>query len=350
MEAEQVELHAQLAVVALLRLLAPPQVLVQLLLALPDRAVDPLEHRALLVASPVGAGDREQLERADVPRGVHVRALAQVPERAVLVEGHRRQRLARLCGLAGEVVEDLDLERPGRRRPRVARPSSNGDLPADEGVVGGHGGAHPALDGREVVGRERRAAARSRSRSRSRWRGRCPACAREQVEDRLGHHVRRAVAHRVDGGVGARVEQLVRRAAVWAPRTRTSSSSSSCPAACPLSSAIASLPRITEPLVPTGREVRPPAVPPAFASPDGPVPRSRAALTGGSRAGSPAARGWCLGPSGPGRGSQPVVASLWRVRGRAWPGRRCMVGDTGLEPVTSCMSSMRANQLRQSPV
>ena len=93
-EAEQVELHAQLAVVALLRLLAPPQELVELLLALPDRPVDPLEHRALLVAPPVGAGDGEQLERPDVPRGFDVRALAQVAERAVLVEGHRRQRLA----------------------------------------------------------------------------------------------------------------------------------------------------------------------------------------------------------------------------------------------------------------
>src|SRR5439155_23499247 len=53
MEAEQVEPDAQPAVVALPRLLAPPQEVLELLLGPPDRAVDPLEHRPLLVAAPI---------------------------------------------------------------------------------------------------------------------------------------------------------------------------------------------------------------------------------------------------------------------------------------------------------
>ena len=68
MEAEQVELDAEAPVVALLRLLASPQVLIELLLGRPDRAVDALEHRALLVAAPVRPGRAEQLERADLAR------------------------------------------------------------------------------------------------------------------------------------------------------------------------------------------------------------------------------------------------------------------------------------------
>ena len=53
-----------------------------------------------------------------------------------------------------------------------------------------------------------------------------------------------------------------------------------------------------------------------------------------------------------------MAPALWRRPGGVRPARRVrcaqakgpeVVGDTGLEPVTSCMSSMRANQLRQSP-
>ena len=97
--------------VALLGLLAPPQVLVELLLGRPDRAVDALEHRPLLVAAPVRAGDAEQLERADLAGARDVRAAAQVDERALPVEGGRRHRRAVALGGAREVVEDLDLER-----------------------------------------------------------------------------------------------------------------------------------------------------------------------------------------------------------------------------------------------
>src|SRR2546428_3465415 len=45
-EAEQVELDPEPPVVSLLRFLATPEVVLELLLRRPDRAIDPLEHRA----------------------------------------------------------------------------------------------------------------------------------------------------------------------------------------------------------------------------------------------------------------------------------------------------------------
>src|SRR5206468_12084193 len=106
-EAEQVELDAEPAVVALPGLLAPPQEVVELLLRLPHGSVDPLEHRPLLVSTPVRGGDRQELERADLPGRCDMRASAQVAERPMLVEADRRQRLVRGASLCGEVVEDL---------------------------------------------------------------------------------------------------------------------------------------------------------------------------------------------------------------------------------------------------
>src|SRR6202040_2173417 len=94
----------------------------------------------------------------------------------------------------------------------------------------------------------------------------------------------------------------------------------------------------------SGREVMPPAVPPAFAivGPTNDV-GDRAlctAFTGGSRAGSPAARGWCsvdfVRPGfqpRPGLSAGPTVGECVPLDALH------MVGDTGLEPVTSCMSS-----------
>ena len=103
-EGEQVELAAELAVVALLGLLEAPQVLVQLVGRVPGRAVDALEHRARLVATPVGAGGVQQLEGAQLPGRAEVPAAAQVLERPVAVEAD-----GRAVGL-GQVVDDLDLE------------------------------------------------------------------------------------------------------------------------------------------------------------------------------------------------------------------------------------------------
>ena len=73
-EGEEVELGAELAVVAPLGLLQPVQVLGQRLLGLPGRAVDALQLLALLVAAPVGAGHPHELEVAEPAGRGHVRA------------------------------------------------------------------------------------------------------------------------------------------------------------------------------------------------------------------------------------------------------------------------------------
>jgi hypothetical protein len=87
-EVEQVELAAELAVVALLGLLQHRQVLLQVVLAGPGRAVDALQHLVAVVAAPVGAGHLHQLEVPELARAGHVRAAAQVLEAAFAVQAH----------------------------------------------------------------------------------------------------------------------------------------------------------------------------------------------------------------------------------------------------------------------
>ena len=64
--------------VAPLRFFESVQVVVQLRLRRPGRAVDALQLLAMLVAAPVRAGDTHQLERADLARVLDVRPGAEV--------------------------------------------------------------------------------------------------------------------------------------------------------------------------------------------------------------------------------------------------------------------------------
>ena len=77
---------------------------VEVLLVEERGAVDPLEHLAVGLALPVGAGDREQLERADLAGVGDVRAPAEVDELPLAVE-------AEDAVLVQLVVDVLDLER-----------------------------------------------------------------------------------------------------------------------------------------------------------------------------------------------------------------------------------------------
>jgi hypothetical protein len=89
-EHEDVELRAELAVVAPLGLLELPQVPLERLGVAERHAVDALQHRPPLVAAPVGAGERGQPEVRRQRAGArHVRAAAEVGEArlaALLVE------------------------------------------------------------------------------------------------------------------------------------------------------------------------------------------------------------------------------------------------------------------------
>src|SRR6185312_2148350 len=84
---EEVELAPERAVVALLGLLHSVQELVQLGPRRECRSIDALELRIPFVTTPVGAGEREHLERLDVPGSLDVRSTAEVDEVAVLEVG-----------------------------------------------------------------------------------------------------------------------------------------------------------------------------------------------------------------------------------------------------------------------
>ena len=83
---EEVELHAEPAMVALARLLEAREVRVEIVLRVEGGPVDAGQLLVLLVAAPVGAGEAGQLERLDRLRGLQVRPAAEVGEVALGVE------------------------------------------------------------------------------------------------------------------------------------------------------------------------------------------------------------------------------------------------------------------------
>ena len=128
-QAEQPQLGPEAAVVARAGLLEQALVLLQVGLREERRPVDPAQHLPGLVAAPVGARDRGQLERLDPLGRRPVRAEAEVGERAVAVE---RDGLDPL--VADQVLDQLDLvrlvlgrgtarapRRPGGRSARTPR-------------------------------------------------------------------------------------------------------------------------------------------------------------------------------------------------------------------------------------
>ena len=140
---EEVELGAELPVVALACLLEHREVGAELLLRAEGGAIDALEHRVLLVASPVRTRDLHQLERADLARPSDVRAAAEIHEIAVAIDGDHAP--------LGELVDQLELI--GLACKELARPLAS-DLLAREREVFRHDLLHLGLDGGEVLGRE----------------------------------------------------------------------------------------------------------------------------------------------------------------------------------------------------
>ena len=117
-EAEQVQLGAELAVVAALRLLDQLQVRVERLLRLPRGAVDALQAGVVLVAAPVRGRAAGQLERRNVLRRRDVRTAAQVTPDPfagtgieVVVGGQLVAADLHHLGVAGLVVDELELVR-----------------------------------------------------------------------------------------------------------------------------------------------------------------------------------------------------------------------------------------------
>ena len=141
---EEAELGAEPPMIAPAALFEARQVRVELRLVVPSGPVDPLEHRPVLVAPPVGSGHARQLECPDRAGRIGMAAAAEVGKRADRIE---RDRFA-----LGDLACDLNLI-------RVALEGVDGlvsrDLAAGHRVIRGHDLVHPLLQTLEVLGRER---------------------------------------------------------------------------------------------------------------------------------------------------------------------------------------------------
>ena len=87
-DVKQIQFTTQLAVVSLLGLLDHGQVLLQVVLAGPGRAVNALQHLVAVIAAPVGARHLHQLEVLELAGAGHVWAAAQVFKIALAVQRH----------------------------------------------------------------------------------------------------------------------------------------------------------------------------------------------------------------------------------------------------------------------
>ena len=122
-EVEEVEVLAEPAVVALLRLLDPLEVRVEILLVEERRAVDPRELLVLLVPAPIRTRQRRELHGLDRRGVLEVRALAEVGELALRVE---RDVALRPCPRARPcTARPRPRSGPSRRRGRSPRASTH---------------------------------------------------------------------------------------------------------------------------------------------------------------------------------------------------------------------------------
>ena len=140
-------------------------------------------------------------------------------------------------------------------------------------MVGRDALAHALLDRHEVVGRERARQLEVVVEAILDRRTDAELRSRKQVKDRLGHDVRRRVAHRVELVLGTGVQQLLGRAALGGledsdlrPVRQAARHPPKRPPRSPVPGSYLCLRRITEPLVPRQDERFTPAVPPAFAA------------------------------------------------------------------------------------
>ena len=147
-DVKQVEFSAQFAMVALFRFFQACQVLLQIVLASPGRAINTLQHLVLAVTTPVSARDLHQFEVLELAGAGHVGATAQVFEVAFTVETH-----VLVCRDAGDdfgfVVFAQALE--------VGDSLVSGQNAADHRFVFAGQLGHALFDGDQVFGGERTA-------------------------------------------------------------------------------------------------------------------------------------------------------------------------------------------------
>ncbi len=190
-EAEQVQLLQQAAVVAGLDLRQLLEMGVQLGLRLEGGAVDALQHGPLLVAAPVRPGDGEQLEGADLPGRGHVRPAAQVDEGAAAVDGHR---------LVRQVVDQLQLVGLGGEELAGLLPVH---LLPDKRRFGRHAFLHLLLDSGEVLRHQGPRQVEVVVEAVLDGRADAELGLREEHLHRLRHHVGGRVPHGIESGLVA---------------------------------------------------------------------------------------------------------------------------------------------------
>ena len=190
---EQVELAAELAVVAALGLLDAVQVLVELFLREEGVAVDALHRRVAFLALPVRGGRlRLQLEGLDVLRRRQVRPEAEVDELPHRVALH---------GVARLLLDQLALQRLALLREELERLGLRQQLLLDRPVLLDDV-RHLLLDGDEVLGRERLAHEEVVEEAFVRRRTDAALRVREELRHRGGQQVRGRVTVDLDWGVG----------------------------------------------------------------------------------------------------------------------------------------------------
>ena len=167
-DGEQLELLAEHAMVAFLRLFQLVQIGVEVLLAEERGGVEPLQLLAAGVVLPVGAGDAEQLEGADLAGVRNVRPAAQVDELALAIEAQGRILLQVVVDVL-DLVALLEVGAQGRAPRRVGcSKRSNGSAASTIFFISS---SMRGKSSSRIGGRRRRC----RNRSRSRVAGRRPA-------------------------------------------------------------------------------------------------------------------------------------------------------------------------------
>ena len=145
-DVEQIQFAAELAVVALFGFFQHGQVLLQVFLAGPGRAIDTLQHFIAMVAAPISAGHLHQLEMLELAGAGHVGAPAQVGEAAFAVERH--------IFAGGNAANDLGLVMLAQALEVLNRLVARQDLAQHRLVFVGQR-RHALFNGLEVFRRER---------------------------------------------------------------------------------------------------------------------------------------------------------------------------------------------------
>jgi hypothetical protein len=128
LNAEEVELLAEDAMVAARGFFKAGEVGVEILFRKERRAVDALELRILFVAEPVGAGEAGDFEGLDAAGRGHVRAAAEVDEVAVAIE-------ADLVAGRGELGDEVGLHEVAVALSNSSRACSRGSYSRTKGSL-----------------------------------------------------------------------------------------------------------------------------------------------------------------------------------------------------------------------